>query len=207
MNEVNEKNLESVQRLKEDVCKSWWKDGMFEISFGIVMFFLGLGYFVPKIPFLPNIFLSFFLSRLILMLSGVFGFFWLTRKFEEKYIWGRAGCSTSTNACPKSVKISIFAGFLFYILAFLSRRFLTSEAIILLTGTAIVFAYIALFFQSGKAKRFLTLSVLTFWIAGFSSLMGLYYPQAIYLMIFILGCASLISGFIVFGKFKSKLTP
>jgi len=75
MNELNEKNLEEIKNLKEDVFKSWWRDGMFEISFGIVMFFIGLGYFVPKIPFLPNTFLAIFSSQVILMVIGVFGFF------------------------------------------------------------------------------------------------------------------------------------
>jgi hypothetical protein len=204
MNEFNEKNLEDVQRLKEDVYKSWWRDGMFEISFGIAMFFIGLGYFIPKIPFLPNTFLSFFLSRLIPILIGVFGFFWLSRKFKEKYIWGKAGYSVPSNACPLSVKISILAGFLFYILAMLSRRFLSSEAIILLTGTAIIFAYLALYFQSGKAKRFLVFSILTIIIAGINALMGIFYPQAIYLMIFIIGCFSLISGNIVYRAFRRR---
>ena len=204
MSGLNEKNLEDMQRLREDVYKSWWRDGMFEICFGIAMFFIGLGYFVTKIPFLPNAFLAFFFSRFILIVIGVSSFFWLNRKFKAKYIWGKTGYSIPANDCPKSVKISILAGFLFYILALLSRRFLPSEAIILLTGTAIVFAYIALFFQSGKTKRFLIFSVLTFGVAGFYSIKGLYYPQAIYLMIFILGCASLISGFIVFGEFKRK---
>ena len=177
---------------------------MFEMSFGIVMFFIGLGYFVPRIPFLPNTFSAVFFSRFILIIIGVSGFFWLNRKFKEKYIWGKTGYSVPTNACPNSVKISILAGFLFYILALLSRRFLSSEAIILLTGTAIVFAYIALFFQSGKTKRFLLFSVLTLIIAAVAAILKLFYPQAIYLMIFILGCASLISGFIVFGKFSRK---
>lgn len=177
---------------------------MFEISFGIVMFFIGLGYFVPKIPFLPNTFLAIFSSQVILMVIGVFGFFWLNRKFKEKYIWGKTGYSIPSNACPKSVKISIFAGFGFCIFALLSRKFLSSEVTILLTGTAIAFAYIALFFQSGKAKRFLAFSVLTLMITGINVLLGLFYPQAIYLMLFILGCASIVSGFIVYGKFRRK---
>lgn len=206
MNEFNEKNLEEVQKLREDVYKSWWRDGMFEISFGIAMFFIGIGFFVPRIPFLPNTFLSFFLSRLILILIGIFGFFWLNRKFKEKYIWGKTGYSIPSNACPVSVKISILAGFLFYILTMLSRRFLSSEAIILLTGTAIVFAYIALFFQSGKAKRFLSFSVLAILIAGINARMGIFYPQAIYLIIFMMGCASLISGIVVYSNFKRNLT-
>ena len=86
----------------------------------------------------------------------------------------------------------------------LSRRFLSSEVTILLTGSAIVFAYIALFFQSGKTKRFLAFSALTIGIAGVCAFMGLFYPQAIYLMLFILGCASLVSGFIVYGNFRSR---
>ena len=204
MDELNEKKLEDVQRLREDVYKSWWRDGMFEISFGIVMFFIGLGYFVPKIPFLPNTFLAFFLSRLILIIIGVSGFFWLNRKFKAKYIWGKTGYSVPANDCSKSVKVSICFGFLFYVLALLSIRFMPSEVTLLLTGTAIVFAYIALFFQSGKTKRFLAFSVLPLLIAGVTALMGLFYPQAIYLMLFILGCASIISGFIVYGKFRRK---
>ena len=206
MDEVNEKNFESVQKLKEGVCKSWWNDGMFEISFGIVMFFIGLGYFVPKTPFLPDTFLAISCARIILMVIGVLGFFWLNRKFKEKYIWGKTGYSVLANTCSKSVKISIFAGFLFYILAMLSRRFLPSEAIILLTGSAIVFACVSLFFQSGKAKRFLAFSVLPLIIAGVTSILRVFYPQAIYLMLLILGCVSLMSGFIVYMNFRGELT-
>jgi hypothetical protein len=205
MGEVNEKGLEDMQRLKEDVYKSWWRDGLFEISFGIAMFFIGLGYFVPKIPFLPNTFISFFSFRLILMLIGVVGFFWLNRKFKEKYIWRKTGYSVPLDACPNAVKFSIVAGFLFYILVMLSRRFLSSEAVVLLTGTAIVFAYIALFFLSGKAKRFLAFSVLIIIIAGINALIGIFYPQAIYLMIFIIGCVSLVSGIMVYRDFRRKL--
>ncbi len=177
---------------------------MFEISFGMVMFFIGVGYFVPKTPFLPNTFPAIFFSRFALMVIGISGFFWLNRKFKAKYIWGKTGYSIPANDCSKSVKISILAGFLFYILALLSRRFLPSEAIILLTGTAIVFAYIALFFQSGKAKRFLVFSVLTFIIAGVTAILRIFYPQVIYLLFFILGCASLVSGFIVYGNFRRR---
>ncbi len=205
MNDVNEKKLENIQRLKEDVYKSWWRDGMFEISFGIVMFFIGLGYFVPKISFLPNTFLAILYSRVILMIIGVLGFFWLNRKFKEKYIWGKTGYSIPSNTSPIHVKISILAGFLTYILALLSRNFLPSGVTILLTGLAISFAYIALFFQSGKTKRFLAFSALTLGLATAIALSGVFYPQAIYLIIFIIGCASIFSGLMVYGKFRRKL--
>lgn len=206
MNSYKEKKSENVQKLREKVNSSWYEDGMFEISFGVAMFFIGLGYFSPKIPFLPNTFPAIFFSRIIFIVIGVSSFFWLNRKFKEKHVWGKAGYSIPSNDCSKSVKTSILAGFVFYLLALLGRRFLSSEVTILLTGSAIVFAYIALFFQSGKTRRFLAFSVLTLIIAGVTAILRIFYPQAIYLMLFILGCASFISGVIVYGKFRRKLT-
>lgn len=206
MNELNEKNLEDVRRLKEDVYKSWWRDGMLEISFGIAVFFVGLGYFVPNIPFLPDTFLAVFLSRLIFIAIGCSSFFWLNRKFKVQYIWGTTGYSIPASECSKAVKISILAVFLFYFFALIGKRILSSEAIILLTGSAMVFGCVALFFQSGKTKRFLFFSFLTLIIAGVAAIYEILCPQAIYIMLFILGCASLFSGFIAYRNFRMELT-
>lgn len=205
MDSSKQKKSENIQKLRENVNRSWWEDGMFEISFGILMFFIGLGYFVPKIPFLPDTFLAVFSSRIILIVIGVFGFFWLNRKFKEKFVWGKTGYSIPACAYSKSVKISISIGFLCYLLALFalfSRRLPPSETAILSTGFAISLAYITLFFQSGRIRRFLLLSFLPIISAAIIALLKIFYQEGIYLMFFIIGSATVVSGIIVYEKFR-----
>lgn len=178
---------------------------MFEISFGVAMFFIGFGYFVPKIAILPDTFSAILFLRIFFVVIGIAGFFWLSRKFKKKYIWEKTGYSAPADNSTKTVKILLFAGFLFYISAILSRRFLFSETTIMLTGFAVAFAYIALFFQSGKVSRFLAFSVLAIGIAGVTVGLNIFYSQAIYLMILIMGCISIASGITVYVGFKKKL--
>jgi len=207
MNSENEREADKVVNLKNKVFQTWVEDGMYEICFGICCLVVSLVFTSPIVKILPHgSSLSVSFLHLILALAIVAGAFWIVRKLKEKFIWRKVGYSVIKDYYPKSVWIVLGLIFLFLVFAVFSIRFLSDEITVCLFGLVMSFGFVAEYIQAGKTKRFLFFSFLPILIAGVSSLLGVTWEDSIFLMIFILGCALLISGVIVYVNFKRKLT-
>jgi len=205
MNGENEREADKVVNLKNKVFQTWVEDGMFEICFGVCLLIVGLVFLSPVIKFLPHSSrLSVVFLRLIVVSAIVAGTFWLIRKLKEKFIWSKVGYSVVKDYYPKSVWIVLSLIFLFLVFAVFSIRFLSNEITACLFGLVVSFGFVAEYIQAGKIKRFLFFSFLPILIAGVSSLLGVTWGDSIFLMIYILGCALLISGVIVYVNFRRK---
>ncbi len=207
MNIAREKKSENIEDLKNKVFQTWVEDGMFEICFGICYLSVGLVFASPFVKILPSgSRLGVAFLRLILASSIVGGTFWLIRKLKEKFIWREAGYSVIKDYYPKSVWVVLSLIFLFVGFAMFSIRFLSHEITIFLFGLVMSFAFVAEYIQAGRVRRFLLFSLLPILTVGVSYILGVTWGDSLFLMIYILGCALLISGVIVYMNFKRKST-
>lgn len=207
MSSLNEKKSEDIEDLKRKVHRDWYEDGIFEICFGICYLIVGLMFVSPTVKILPHgPRLSIVFLRLIVVLAIVGGSFGLMRKLKEKVVWSRAGYSVRRDYNPKVVLILVGVIFLFFGFYILDLRFLSSGISAFLLGFIMFFVFIAQYVQAGKAIRFLVFSPIPLLIAGVNYLLGLTPDDGLFLMIYILGCTFLISGVIVYTKFRRKLT-
>ncbi len=207
MDSPNEEKAVNTGILKNEVCRSWYEDGMFEIGVGVLFLFIALGLYLGSRFGLPahfNLIVKLLWSAAYIGLG--FGTFWLVRKLKEKFVWRKVGYSVIKDYYPKSVWVVLSLIFLFVVFAMFSIRFLSNEITIFLFGLVITFAFVAEYIQAGKIKRFLFFSFLSILIAGVSSLLGITWRDSIFLMVYVLGCALLISGVIVYMNFRRKLT-
>jgi hypothetical protein len=207
MDNTKEKKAENVEDLKNKVYRTWYEDGIFEICFGICCIVIGLIFLSPVIEFMPTISrLSKVFLHLVLALAIVGVTFWSIRKSKEKVVWRKTGYSVIKDYYPKSVWIILSLILFSFGFAVFSIRFLSNEITIFLFGLVMAFAFVAEYIQAGKIKRFLSFSFLPPLIAGGSSLLGVIWEDSIFLVVYILGCALLISGVIVYMNFRRKLT-
>jgi hypothetical protein len=204
MDSSNEKNLKSIQNLKNQVLKFRYEDGMFEISIGVWALFVNFCYFIFKAKLLPiNRLTSSFLLCAV-PLIGFIVYLWLMRKLKKKLVWDKAGYSVCKNYYSKAIWFFLCLSLLFTLFAVLSIRFLSSEITVLSLGLFLCSAYITQFFQAERMKRFLMYSILPLLIAGINVFLGLPWYSSFCLMLFIIGCASFVSGTIVYRNFRRR---
>jgi len=206
MSGENEKQTEDVEDLKKKVHKDWYEDGIFEIGFGMLYLIVGLVFLSPGMKFLHGSRLSMVFLRLVVVLAIVGGAFWLVRKLKEKVVWNRAGYSARRDYNPKTVLILTVVIFLFFGFYVLSFRSLSSRISTFSLGFMMFFVFIAQYIQAGKPIRFLVFSLIPLLVAGVNYFLGSTLDDGLFLMIYILGCTFLISGIIVYTKFKRKST-
>jgi hypothetical protein len=207
----NEKKSENIQNLKGKVSRSWYEDGMFEISFGIFMLFISSGWFVNGSRYLPQIlpkhlYITVRFLWLLLLIGVILGFIWLTKKLKKEFVWSKVGYSVTKDSYPKSSRIFLILAFLFLFTAVFGTDLLSPKIRIIATGFGLCFAYIAQFFQAGRIRRFLVFSSFPPVIAVINSFLGFSWEQNLYLIIFVIGVASIISGMIVYKNFEKELT-
>jgi len=206
MDEISERKSENVEDLKKKIHRAWYEDGIFEIGFGILYLIVGLVFISPGMKFLHGPRLSMVFLRLVVVLAIVGGIFWLIRKLKEKVVWSRLGYSVVRDYNPKMGLILAGVIFLFFGFYILDLRFLLSGISTFLLGFIMFFLFVAHYVQTGKTIRFLVLSPIPLLVAGVNYLLGSTLDDGLFLMIYIVGCTFLISGVIVYIKFKRKST-
>jgi hypothetical protein len=202
MDDVSEKKSENMQDLKKEVTRRWYKDGLFEVSVGIVCLFLGLMVlFYRMAPFRPLYTVIWILVYGTIVFVGSI---WLPRKLKERLIWDKVGYSITKECYPISFWVFLSLAFLSGVLAVFSVAFLSSEVATLFFGGVWFFGSISQFFQAGRIKIFLYLSFVPLFVAGVCALLGLSWKQSIGVIVFAVGCVSLISGIVVYKKFREE---
>jgi MFS family permease len=204
MDSSKQKKSGDIQSLKEDVTRSWYEDGMFEISIGITFVFAGLVFLGFKIKLLPR-FLNSIIFAIIIVILGLIGSIWLPRKLKGKFVWRKTGYSIVKEPYPKSTLVFLGLSLLSGAFAVFGIRFISTEFAVFSAGFAFFFAYISQFFQAGRIKRFLFTSFIPLFAVGVCTLSGLSWEQSIAITFLVTGFVSLVSGIIVYGQFNRKL--
>jgi uncharacterized Tic20 family protein len=205
MDSSNEKNLKSIQNLKEKIKSAWYEDGMFEIGIGVLTLFVSFSYFIFRAKLLPANRLTRSFLLCVMPLIGSIVYLWLMRKLKKKFVWDKTGYSVGRDNYSKSIWFFLCLSLLFLLFAVFSIRSLSSEITVLSFGFFLCFVYITQFFLAGRMKRFLIYSILPLVIACVYIFLGLPWDSSFYLMLFIIGCASIVSGIIVYRDFRRKL--
>ncbi len=202
MGDVSEKKSESMQDLKRGVARYGYQDGVVEISIGIICLFLGLILFFYKAkPFRPIYAVAFSLMSLgVLFVGGV----WLLRKLKGKFVWGKTGYYITKGAYPKLFWVFMGLSLMAVVFAVLSVRSFSSEVTVFLFGFAMFFGLISQFFEAGKIKRFLCISFVPLFTAGICVLMGSSWKKSLVAVFLATGCVFLVSGIVVYKKFRGK---
>jgi len=203
MDSYNEKKSENIKELKEEVTRRWYEDGLFEISIGITYLLLGsMILFYKMTPFrLLYTVIWILIYGTIAFIGGIL----LPRKLKAKLVWSKIGYSITKEYYPISFWVFLGLAFLSGALAVFSVAFLTSEVATLFFGGVFFFSGISQFFQAGGIKRFLYVSFIPLFAAGICALLGVFWKQSIVIIVFTVGCVSLIFGVGVYKRFKGGI--
>ena len=204
LSSLNDKNSESIQGLKEEVSRSWYEDGMVEISVGITLLFLSIALFLYGTKPCRVLYDAIFVSAILTSL--VVGTLWLPRKLKGRFVWNKVGYSVVKDPYPKSVCVFLGLSLLCGAFFIFSIRFLSNEIAILSFGFVMFFALLSQFFQAGRMKRFLFVSFSPLFIAVISSFLRLSWQQSVEVAISAIGCVSILSGVIVYKNFNKEIT-
>ena len=207
MDNISEKKSESMQGLKREVARSWYEDGMFEISVGVLFLFIALGLYLGFRFGLPahfNLIVKLLWSAAYIGLG--FGTFWLIRKLKEKLVWDKVGYSVIRDSYPKISVVFLFLGLFFLFFSIYGHHFLTPEIRILSTGTGLCFAFVSQFYQAGKTRRLLFFCILPIFIAVVNIFLDVSWELNLYLQILVIGLALIASGSIAYREFKRNPT-
>jgi hypothetical protein len=207
MSREDQKKAVNTGILKNEVCRSWYEDGMFEIGVGVLFLFIALGLYLGFRFGLPahfNLIVKLLWSAAYIGLG--FGTFWLIRKLKEKLVWNKAGYSVIRDSYPKISVVFLFLGLFFLFFSIYGHRFLTPEIRILSTGTGLCFAFISQFYQAGKTRRLLFFCILPIFIAAVNIFLDVSWELNLYFQILIIGLALIASGSIAYREFKRNPT-
>ena len=202
MSSLNEKKSENIKDLENEVVRYGYQNGVAEISIGIAYLLLGLMLFFYKPGPIEPIYAVFFaLTCLgILFFAGT----WLIRKLKGKFVWEKTGYYVAKGSYSKLVWVFLTLSLLSVAFAAFSVRLFPSEIAIASFGACFFFGLISQFLQTGRLKRFLYVSFLPLFISGVCIFLDISLKQSIVFMFLATGFAFLISGIIVYKKFRGE---
>jgi hypothetical protein len=202
MNSVNEEKVESMQDLKRGVARYGYQDGVVEISIGITYIFIGLMLFFYKIKLNRPLYGVIFVLACwgVLFAGGV----WFVRKLKGKLVWGKTGYYKIRESYPELFWAFMGLSILAAVSAVFSGAFFSVGVAVFLFGACFFFGLISQFFQTGKIKRFLYVSFVPLFAAGICVLLELPLKQSLVAMFLATGCVFLVSGIVVYKKFREE---
>jgi len=203
MGDYKKKKPENMQDLEKEVVRYGYQDGVAEISIGIIYLFLSLALFFYKATPIRPLYAVIF----ILACGGVLfaGGIWLPRKFKGRFVWGKTGYYITKGVYPKLFWVFMSLSLLAVAFAVISVRLFPSEITIASFGGCFFFGLISQFFQTGKIRRFLYISFVPLFAVGVCILLDIFWKQSIVVMFLSTGFVFIISGFVMYKKFRGGI--
>lgn len=194
MDNSKEKISEDVQRLKKEVRRSWWEDGIMEILWSIWFLLPASGVIIINFYKQPP-YLGFIALAMIVVGAFTPLIFW--KYFKERYSWIKVGYAIPLFDYTFSSILTVGMA----ILAFFGSIFLPEEFYGILFGLSVFFILLSIYFASGF-KRFLVISAIPLIVGVTLSILDVF-PKEIwsYIIFYPTGIALLISGLKVFRNF------